>query len=71
MRQPRDALFASNGDLIVSDTSRQVILVISPEGETRRTFGGSPGLSCPTALAYHDRRLYVLDRGSKLVQVFE
>ena len=69
-------MFSANGDYIVTDWEYSQILVFSgSSGQLLRQFGGkgdTDGLfEDAMALAVYDGRLYVLDKCSDRVQVFE
>lgn len=73
---PWDVDFATNGDILVADSSNHRICVFSPDGSTLLRAFGSEGSSepgtfkHPIALAMHAGQLYVLDWKSARVQVF-
>lgn len=74
LKLPVDVDFASNGDILVADHHR--ICVFSPDGSTLLRAFGSEGditghFKCPTALAMHGDKLYVIDWMSHRVQVFK
>ena len=83
LKEARDVDFADNGDIIVSDAERlrnHRICVFSADGSELKAFwGGSESVrtdiagrfKLPNAIAMRGGRLYVLDEGSKRVQVFE
>ena len=71
-----DVLMVPSGDLVVADNGNARVSVYSRDGKAlKRTFGARGGrdgeFERPVALAYANRRLYVLDTGTKRVQVFE
>ena len=71
-----DMELVPSGEVFVTDATEGRVCVYSPDGVTmRRSFGsrgdGAGQFQKPTALAYADRKLYVLDRNTKRVQVFE
>lgn len=76
LNRPDDVDFATNGDIVVADYGKHCICVFSPDGSTLlRSFGSqgseAPGrFNNPTALAVLGNQLYVLDRESARVQVF-
>ena len=76
LKAARDVEFADNGDVIVCDRPNHRICVYSADGSTLlRQWGGDGDADgkfvSPTALAMCSGHLYVLDEGSKRVQVFE
>lgn len=75
LKSPYDVDFAPNGNLLVADRDNHRICVFAPDGFTLlRCFGGDGATAgqfrYPTALALHASQLYVLDRDSGRVQVF-
>ncbi len=73
----KDVQFAPNGELIVADFNNHRVCVFSANGDTLlRTWGTRDSyvlgqFEYPTALALVDSKLFVLERGSRRVQVFE
>lgn len=76
---PADIDFAPSGDILVVDSYRHHICVLSPEGSTLLRWFGHWGTASaprdgdfqsPVALAMHRGQLYVLDGNSARVQVF-
>lgn len=75
LKQPFDVELPSNGDILVADRGNHRICVFSSDGSTLlRSFGSqgeTPGkFNFPIALAVHGKQLYVLDRDTARVQVF-
>lgn len=73
--RPMDLLFATNGDIVVTDRDAHCIKVLSEDGSSLlRTFGSqgrNPGqFQYPTALAMCEGQLYVIGVQGKGVQVF-
>jgi len=64
----------SNGNLYVLSESRNVVVVIAPNGEVIREFGGKSsgraGLDTPVSLAVNGNEVMVLDAGTNCVKVF-
>lgn len=69
--QVGDVDFARNGDIIITNRSRNQIAVFSPAGVLLRSFGSDSMFAQPTALAVsRSGSLYVLDLNAARVQVF-
>jgi hypothetical protein len=71
----KDLQFAANGELLVADYSNHRVCVFSADGDallrTWGTLGSADGqFHYPTALAFADSKLFVLDQSSARVQVF-
>lgn len=71
-----DVGFASNGDILMPDRSRNRVCVFSPDGVVfLRNFGcrgtGDGQFKVPAGLAMCDDQLYVLDCRTNRVQVFK
>lgn len=64
----------SAGNLYVLSESRHVVVVIAPNGEVIREFGGTPPgrdrLDSPVSLAVRGNEVMVLDAGTNCVKVF-
>jgi 6-phosphogluconolactonase (cycloisomerase 2 family) len=72
----KDVLFAPNGELLVADLGNHRVCVFCTDGDTLLRTWGSRGsadgqFKYPTALAFADSKLFVLDYYSARVQVFE
>jgi DNA-binding beta-propeller fold protein YncE len=72
----KDVQFAPNGELLVADCRNHRMCVFSADGDTVLRTWGTQGsadgqFEYPTALALVDSKLFVLDRDSARVQVFE
>lgn len=75
LREPTDVDLAPNGDVIVVDQGASRVAVYSPDGATCRTTGSKGSNSGqfkePTAVAVVAPRMFVLDKNSVRVQVYE
>lgn len=71
-----DVEFAPSGEIFVADNRASRICLFSADGKTLlRTWGSSPeplvSLVCPNTLALVGNRLFVLDRDSAVIKVYE
>ena len=70
---PRNLIFFGN-DLVVADTGKNRLVVLSKEGNVLRMVGkegeGTGELSEPVGLAAHEGQLFIGDTGNHRVQVF-
>ncbi len=72
----KDVVVAQNGELLVADRHKHRVCVFSADGDTLLRSWGTQGsvdgeFRSPTALALVNSKLFVLDRYSARVQVFE
>jgi DNA-binding beta-propeller fold protein YncE len=69
---PTDVTLDSHCNVVVTSTGDCSVVMFSQDGSrVLRRFGSESLFSYPNALAFSNRRLYVLDRDASVVQVFK
>lgn len=69
-RRPEGAALDNSGNIFVADSEADSVYKFNSFGDELQSFGGSDKFNQPSAVAFFDRTLYVVDRGNNRILRF-
>jgi len=69
--EPAGLATGPDGTLLITDSARNRILQLHPDGTTLRSFGVDDALRTPTGIIMHEDRIFVADTGNDRIVVLD